>query len=342
MSGVIRRAPADVALAHGQPELPGLGVLLDDDALADWLRGRLPDEGILGARASYVRLKPGTSCLVALHVSTAEGEHFAHARAERGDEPRRLEKAALEPVPGGALGGRVVIDHDLALTLAPFPIDRRLPGLRALVDPQRRPPALPAGMLQVLAYKPERRTVLRVGTGEAAMLLKVYARAGFDAASLATAAVPPGVLPPVPRALVRLPAQAAIAFEWLAGRGLDSLLGAPQASRLATEAGAALRRLHELDPADGLPRSDPPPRRGRPPRRSRSSCRDCRAGRCPSPTACKPMPAAMAARSYTATSRPTRCSPVRMASRSWTSTRQVPATRSTTSGPSSASSSCAS
>jgi len=253
MSGATPSAPADLALADAQPELPGLGVLLDDDALTGWVRALLPDAGVAGARASYARLKPGTSCLVALRVSTATGEHLAHARAERADDLRRLGKAARPaPVPSGALGGRVLIDPELALSLAPFPIDRRLPGLRDVVDPQRRPPDLPAGELRVLAYKPERRAVLRVGSGEAAVLLKVYTPAGFEGAITATGAIPSGAGPRVPQALLRLPDEAAIAFEWLAGCALDRLLDAPEACRLASEAGATLHALHQLDPCGGL------------------------------------------------------------------------------------------
>jgi hypothetical protein len=76
---------ADRALVRSEPRLPGLAALFDDAAFTELLATWLPGAGIRCARATYVRYKPGTSCLVSYRVGTAAGKRIVHARAERDD-----------------------------------------------------------------------------------------------------------------------------------------------------------------------------------------------------------------------------------------------------------------
>jgi hypothetical protein len=69
--------PEDRALAARDPALPGLALLLDDAAVATALRERLPEARVRAARSTYIRYKPGTNCLVAFELDTAEGSRLA-------------------------------------------------------------------------------------------------------------------------------------------------------------------------------------------------------------------------------------------------------------------------
>lgn len=148
--------PADAvaALVDRDPALPGLAVLLDDEALARWWGGPV--------RRTYLRYKPGRSCVLA--GRTTAGPFVVTARAR--DATGKLRKD-LSRVPGGAL---LAHDRELRLLATTPAGDRRLPALAALADDRRRARVL--GRLTgvplderpvTLSWKPRRRWVGRVG-----------------------------------------------------------------------------------------------------------------------------------------------------------------------------------
>src|SRR5438093_582994 len=63
--------PADTDLVRRDPALPGLALLLDPDAFAADLRQAVPGIEVEGGRITYVRYKPGTSCLVGYRLAAA-------------------------------------------------------------------------------------------------------------------------------------------------------------------------------------------------------------------------------------------------------------------------------
>ena len=154
--------PEDRTLAARDAALPGLSLLLDDAAVASTLRERVPDAGVRGAKSSYIRYKHGTNCLVAFELDTVGGPRLAYGRTEHEDNEPKLRKAHAKARPDA------VLVKDEAVVVLLFPSDRRLRSLSKVMQ-------TPA---TVLAYKPERRLVVRRGT----RVLKAYAGDRFVAA----------------------------------------------------------------------------------------------------------------------------------------------------------------
>lgn len=245
-------AAFDAALTRREPELPGLGVLLDPDEFARRLARALPDAGIGPATPTYVRYKPRTSCLAAFRIDSPAGDVAVYARAHRPAVPEKLRSAGQAAEESSALGPGGAVLADLAVAVHAFPHDRRLPALTRLTDDRARRGllrrALPDhrslwdGRPRTLRYKPERRwvAVLECAGGERA-LLKLHAEL-----RPATAAVP---------RLGELAEHGLVVHPWVDGRPLDEALAAqdPGAPEAAREAGAALAALHlgdgPLDPA---------------------------------------------------------------------------------------------
>ncbi|MGH8875485.1 MAG: hypothetical protein ACRDVM_09605, partial [Acidimicrobiia bacterium] len=106
--------PADAALARHDPGVPGLALVLDGEALAERLRRELPKIEVGDVRATYVRYKAGTSCLVAYRMATRQGEVPCYARAFRGEDRAKAAKvagrwASRAEWPAGALLSREAV-----------------------------------------------------------------------------------------------------------------------------------------------------------------------------------------------------------------------------------------
>ena len=238
----------DRALAERDRALPGLGLVLDGEALA----ARLPAARV---RVDYLRYKPGTSCVAGIELETEGGRRLGAACAFRRDVPEKPAKA-------GARGGLLLDDVAVAVLL--LPAERRLRSLAGVLDAERRAallrralpdhPALWAEGLDVLRYKPERRLVARLGSGA---LLKVYTEAQHRraraAAEALTAAAAGG--PRLPRLLGMSRRHRLLAFEWLEGRSLDAVLATEPGLADVAATAEALAALHAL-PAARLPTRD--------------------------------------------------------------------------------------
>lgn len=260
----------DRSLARRDTALPGLGLVLDDDAFAAALAAAIPGAGVRGSRATYVRYKPQTSCLVAHRLRLAGGaEAEVYARAQRAGATDKLETALRDAGRASTLGpGGVVLDAH-AVAVHAFPHDRRLRQVRRLVSARRRAallravlpgrPELHDARATTLGYRPERRWVARLdGVGDARALLKAHGEDRFDAVlrtstALTEAMAASGEPPVAARMLGHDPAARVIVFEWLDGRSLEALaLDGARLAGAAVAAGAALARLHHLT-APGLP-----------------------------------------------------------------------------------------
>src|SRR4051794_3279027 len=102
--------PADTDLVRRDSALPGLATLLDPDAFAAALCRAVPGLGVEGGRITYVRYKPGTSCLVGYRLATAGKVVIVAAAAFRSDAADKLAKAGRRPGLGRiALGDRAVV-----------------------------------------------------------------------------------------------------------------------------------------------------------------------------------------------------------------------------------------
>ena len=173
---------ADRALIARDTDLPGLGLLLDEEALLDEVGRQMPAADVACIRIDYLRYKPGTSCMAGLRVIDTLGRtQHAFARALTASNPdwdqhaARLQKRA-------ALDGRFSA-HVLPRTrllLASAVHDRRITALGTLLNTPgtldgSHPLPDDLGIEQhlyereiqahVLRYKPERRMVLQLRQG---------------------------------------------------------------------------------------------------------------------------------------------------------------------------------
>jgi len=223
--------PDDAALAAREPLL---APLLDDDALGLAIRSALP--GVDGARATYLRWKPGTSALAAVTLRAGEETHLGYVRVLPSARKReRLAAGARAPSPLGP--GAAHLPGAAVLLLAPN--DARLPGLAAVASRGDR----------VLSWKPERRWVARTPGGDAT--LRLQRPADHARAVRALRAVRAASRLRLPPLLAVDPARSLLVAGWLEGAALDGLLARDPAA--AATAGAALAALHALPPPSGLP-----------------------------------------------------------------------------------------
>lgn len=255
---------AELALVERERELPGLGLLLDDERFCERLARLLPDRDVRAARGVYLRYKPRTSCLVSYRVLGRDGELDVHAlaRGRSGDKlakPRRSAGRHDRP--------RLFVLQDDAVVVALFPEDNELRVLARLVEPSTRRALLGRllgrdagvdGRLARVRYKPERRWVGRL-TPDAGptTVVKAYTRAGLEAALRGSRAWIDRPPLRVARLLGALPEHGLIALEWIAGRVLGEALREDQAGpREVALAGEALACIHG-QPASGLPTEGP-------------------------------------------------------------------------------------
>lgn len=236
---------AEESLARRDPALPGLGLLLDEERLAEWLSPALGR--VVRVHRRHLRYKPGTSCVMS---ADADGQVLlltAHPPANTVKHVKTRERAGRALVSEqpalGVLAATPAADRDLrALALlADAESRRRLVGRLLGAGAWAGPVADPAP----LRYKPHRRWVgvLTAGAGDP-VLLRVYRREAARAAAAALAALEGG-MPRTPRLLGRSRRHGALAVEFLAGSPLDRPAGV-RAGPVAgyAEAGGALARLH--------------------------------------------------------------------------------------------------
>ncbi len=217
-------SPPNRALAARDPALPGLGLLLDTEALATAL-------GTTAVSLRHLRYKPGTSCSAA--AVTAEGEWL---RLRALTPAHYAEKGYSEDgVPGA-----------LCLAVAEPSRDKDVPGLRRFWPEDRRPKVLAEvfgeshlaeARLVPLSYRLGRRLVARLDHPLGGGLLKLHAPGRFaqaQAGALWGAFQGHGAL------LRACAVQMAVATRWQAGRELTALDG----EEGFAAAGAALAGVH--------------------------------------------------------------------------------------------------
>ncbi|GIG35216.1 hypothetical protein [Cellulomonas pakistanensis] len=259
-------SPGDATLVARDRDLPGLAVLLDDDALAERLGSPV--------RRRYLRYKPGVACALALDVDG----HRAFALTVAADAAPKLDKTVRKAPPGSLLA----VDPAARVVVARPPADRDLPALARIA---RDLPGALGGLLPgvdlagatlaPLTHKPQRRWVgLLTPVGGPPVVLRVHrpdeARAVVAAARALAAGEPtagtPGAEPGAAAAWTPVlrgadPDGGLVAWTWLPGTSLHDALaaagaaaGGPAAAdgRAAADglaaAGAALAALHRRPP----------------------------------------------------------------------------------------------
>lgn len=223
---------ADAELCARDIDLPGLAAVLDAQSLAR-------KAGLGPLRATYLRYKPGTSCVAGL---MPEGGGLGAYAAMTYTPARYAEvrtRAEWRTGPHPAL-----FFDDLFTALVPLAHDRHLAAAHMLQSADRlgrflSKLGLEGAELSLLRYKPGRRLVLRaqLPTGAAA-LVKAHAepdfRGALDGARHGERAA--GI-----RVLGIRPKRHSIAVEWIEGNQLDPARATPD-QLVAT--GRELARLH--------------------------------------------------------------------------------------------------
>ena len=243
---------AEHALVARERDLPGLGLLLDDDAFGERLAELLPGEDVRAARGVYLRYKPGTSCLVSYRVLGRDGERDVHAVARASGAAEKLDKVRARARRPDTSRRLFVLD-DCAVVVAVFPEDNELRVLSRLAEPEARRVLIgdllgvhAGGDLVRVRYKPERRWVGRLTTPEGpTAAVKAYASAGFEAAVRGSTGWQDAPPLRVPRVLGTLPRRRLVALEWIAGRPLgEALLSGEAGPGKVALAGEALAGVH--------------------------------------------------------------------------------------------------
>ncbi|MDO5103744.1 MAG: aminoglycoside phosphotransferase family protein [Lautropia sp.] len=270
-------SPADEAVARRDPSLPGLGLLLDDEALTAALRQSAQGPAIARARIDYLRYKPATSCMATVRIEDGQGQqHHAFAKAlptggrDWAWQRRRLLKRAQDD---GAFSAHLI--EEASLLLAAPEHDRRITALFQRFHKSRQQlgtyrhtssPASPTRPLllspalstlaaghdtdhvdcQILRYKPERRLVARLQhDGQTLGLLRAFTHADY-AATLASARLAQQLNGPA--LLAEDPSQDCFVTQWIEGKSLnpESTESAPTAHDFR-DIGRLLAWLHQAD-----------------------------------------------------------------------------------------------
>ncbi|MGC0273647.1 hypothetical protein ACO0LV_11720 [Pseudactinotalea sp. Z1739] len=217
----------DAHLLDADPDLPGLAVLLDDAVLAEFLRRRNP--AVHSAHAQYLRYKPGTALVAAVHLRTADGDRLALAQAVT-----RAGRPKLDKLARSAKDRRTWchLDDSLFLAVADAGADRHLPGLHR---------ELSRAGTRTVRYKPARRWVGRRTCRSGPELIKVFdADQGVHGAVVARTLATLGI--PGPILLTERSHRRTLTFAWTEGTTLER-----QQEPDLTTAGALLARLHQVD-----------------------------------------------------------------------------------------------
>jgi hypothetical protein len=249
-------SPDDADLCRRDPSLPGLALLLDTESLAEAVRRAAPAVEITGARATYLRYKPGLSCLAAYALDVAGREVLVHAHAcTTADWEKYSKLTGPDEVPGPLGAGRLMWPAEGVL-ISTFPNDRKLKALRRLTDPDGLSRILshfdPIGdparaTLTVLAYKPERRLVARVETdGQPWAVLRVCTESAYEWALQNARAFRSDGRLRVARPLGHSRWQQVLGTEFLPGQALDSLIGGHEypGPSIVAPVSEALAELH--------------------------------------------------------------------------------------------------
>lgn len=252
-------------LAVPDPALPAAELLLDPDALLAQLsqEQRLASQNFSALELASIRYKPGTSCLVGYRAVADNATTYLHAKAfQRADWPTRKQK----------IDDALVVNDDHCFAVWQFPVDSKLSACHRLVEePEEFIDRLlfegveggPFTDQQVLAYKPNRRLVLKlVRQTHGSLVVKLHDKRTFKAAVKAAKALKSASSVAVPPRVGRSNRHRMLAYEWVDGQPLCVDVGETdlrQQIRLVFDWLARLRSAISFKKLRKLPLIDPMP-----------------------------------------------------------------------------------
>ncbi|MEE2665967.1 MAG: phosphotransferase [Myxococcota bacterium] len=244
-------------LVARDPALPGLAVLLDEDRLLEAAATAFPDLVLRSGRRSYTRYKHATNCLCLYEVERADDvRELLTVKTYSADNAHKRDKTARAIAAGcrhAALGEPV-----LEFTRLPF--DPKLPALQTLFDDTTRTallsdvfpddPTRHDGRAQLLAYKPERRAVLRfVDSAGVSLSLKIHTERRHEDSSRKLIRLASRGPLHLPGRIASSSGHGIVVAEWLEGELLADALVAPELDcESLRRVGEALAALQEQDP----------------------------------------------------------------------------------------------
>lgn len=250
---------SDAALVSRDTAIPGLRLLLDDELLTVALATTLQCD-VTHATTTYLRYKPGTSCIAAITLETTAGRHRGFVRAQRSGATGKVDKQLDHSVRNPAEGPYPVLLGPETV-YAPLAHDRALPAVRRLRDARHTERLLdrvlpsklrPDAALSEVHYKAGRRFVARVdGPDGPRAVVKCYAALDYASAVAGAYTVAQAARSGVSRPVAACERYQTLAIRWVKGRPLADLLREPGVELATLRAvGAALAGLHRSDPGD--------------------------------------------------------------------------------------------
>ncbi|TQV70534.1 hypothetical protein FKG94_21160 [Exilibacterium tricleocarpae] len=241
--------------------IAGLPLLFDTDALVAHLNSAGGSPPITAADLTYLRYKPGTNCLAKYRLHTASGPVDVYAKAYSDeDAAEKLAKDRQRPAVAGPLGCGRWFFAARNLVISAFPNDAKLRYLARLGDPTRVRQHLtrilgaaevrPDVALQPLAYKPERRYVVRASwtddTGATLEhVIKYVTAQEFARVQPLLQCLEVQPIPGIPQLAGMSGRYRALAFAWQPGTGLREITAAANIDYRYLEAtGRALALFH--------------------------------------------------------------------------------------------------
>src|SRR5258708_7929615 len=130
---------ADAELVRIDPDLPGLGTVLDPEAFVARLRQSLPKLDLEAARLTYLKYRPSSRCVVGYRIQGVQGwEMDVSATTYPCGRGEKLARARERVREAGARGIGTLVLEDCASVVNVFPRDRKLPALSLLADGAHR------------------------------------------------------------------------------------------------------------------------------------------------------------------------------------------------------------
>lgn len=184
----------DEYLINKENNLNGLGVLLDVDKLAEFIKNSCDISCAVRADLKYIRYKPQTNCLVLYDVYVDNKHYTAYAKTYAYDADIKFKKSQNKKTFDWDYGKGRIYDEKTGTEICFFPNDNKLKYLRYLNNAEstqkllasvllRDPAEINNAVLSPLAYKPERRYVVKVYDDQTIFgALKFYTRANYQKA----------------------------------------------------------------------------------------------------------------------------------------------------------------
>ena len=122
----------DAELCGRDRALPGLRLLLDPETFVAAVRAVCPERAIGPARPTYLRYKPGLSCLAAYALAVGDREITVHAHAYSSEAREKYSKLTGPHEVSCELGWGHMLLPEHGLVVSVFPNDRMLKALLSL------------------------------------------------------------------------------------------------------------------------------------------------------------------------------------------------------------------